>query len=203
MCGPVAAAIALPRRRGRFFSQAAYNLGRITTYGLLGGAAGAAGSMLGVAARTEALQRAVEIAAGLLVAAAGLSAGGWLPALPGAAPEGILRRAGSRLKVFFETGGPGAYYPLGLVLGLLPCGPVYTVLLAAAREGMESAGGPTGFARGMAAALSFGLGSVPALLLAAEAAARLGGPARARLGRAAAAILVALGVFYAARGAWR
>ena len=58
-----------------------------------------------------------------------------------------------------------AYLPLGLLLGLLPCGPVYTALLAAARAGME-AGSPTaGALTGMALMSAFGIGTIPALLL--------------------------------------
>ena len=57
-----------------------------------------------------------------------------------------------------------AYFPLGLLLGLLPCGPVYTALISAARAGMESTSPLEGLCRGMGLMLAFGIGTVPALL---------------------------------------
>ena len=55
-----------------------------------------------------------------------------------------------------------------MLLGLLPCGPVYTALLAAARAGMEARSTLEGFLIGVGLMLSFGLGTVVALLLIAK-----------------------------------
>jgi len=55
-----------------------------------------------------------------------------------------------------------------LLLGLLPCGPVYTALLAAAGAGMNAAGTPEGVIKGMGVMMSFGIGTIPALFLVAK-----------------------------------
>ena len=60
------------------------------------------------------------------------------------------------------------YFPLGLLLGLLPCGPVYTALLGAARVGMDAASTHHGVLAGMGLMAAFGLGTVPALFLVAK-----------------------------------
>ena len=60
------------------------------------------------------------------------------------------------------------YLPLGLLLGLLPCGPVYTALLGAARAGMDAASARQGILAGMGLMGAFGLGTVPALFLVAK-----------------------------------
>ena len=52
-----------------------------------------------------------------------------------AAGFALFRRA---LALFSGGVSVGAYYPMGLVLGLLPCGLVYTALLASARAGMAA-----------------------------------------------------------------
>lgn len=203
MCGPFAAAVALSARGGpKFLPHAFYNLGRIVTYGILGGAAGAAGSLFGVAARIAPFQKGILVASGIMVSLAGLAAAGWLPArllprIPFDAPARFAEKA----RGLFGAQGAGACFPLGLFLGFLPCGPVYTVLLAAARDGMEAGSGPHGFLRGAATAVLFGIGTVPALFLFGEAARRLGAAMRARLFRASGALLAALGVLYALRGA--
>jgi len=198
MCGPLAAGIALARPGAPpFGTLLRYTAGRLSTYGLLGGAAGAAGSALGLALAAAPFQRAVMAGAGVLVAAMGLAWAGWLPArlfrgaaFPARAVAWIKRSAG--------TGG-GAF-PLGILLGFLPCGPVYTVLLSAARSGMEAGSGPAGFLAGAGTALLFGAGTAPALFLAGEAAGRLGARARGGLRAAGGLLMVLVGALYAARG---
>ena len=136
-----------------------YHVGRIATYSVLGAIAGLVGLVPG-------LGQFVAVALGLaalLFLGQGLrqlapAIGGRLPGLdhPPAGIIHLLRRL-NRL----------AGVPLGLALGLLPCGLLYAALLAA-----SAAGGPF---QGAAAMLLFGLGTVPALLavgIAGQAAAR-------------------------------
>jgi hypothetical protein len=60
------------------------------------------------------------------------------------------------------------YLPFGLLLGLLPCGPVYTALLGAARTGMEVDTIYQSIFAGMGLMAAFGIGTVPPLFLVAK-----------------------------------
>lgn len=203
MCGPVVAAVSLSRTDSRSTgAHLLYHLGRITTYSLLGGAVGLSGSLVRVAIPIEPIQRAVLAGTGVVIILMGLSLSGWL--------GGRFRRGnGSDLPAFFSrllrrvsgAEGPGAFYPLGLLLGLLPCGLVYTALLTAAREGMESDDPAAAFLRGFAVMALFGLGTAPSLLLLGKAVEYLGARMRSALYRAAALLLVLAGILFAVKGA--
>jgi len=53
----------------------------------------------------------------------------------------------------------------GLLLALLPCGPVYTALIASARAGMNAQTPVQGLLSGAVLMLAFGIGTIPSLLL--------------------------------------
>jgi sulfite exporter TauE/SafE len=201
MCGPVVAAFSLclgEKRRLR--PHLLYNAGRITTYALAGGAAGLAGSFLEIASGLGPLQKAVTAGGGLLVVFLGLWFGGWLPLPrpdPGSGePSSLFRRLTDFAR---EAGTDGAFYPLGLILGFLPCGLVYAALLAAARTGMDAGDPAGGFLRGFLAMALFGAGTVPPLLLVGKVAGLLGTRMKKGLQRASAAAIVLAGVVLAAR----
>ena len=124
-----------------------YHFGRLTTYAVLGAGAGAVGREVGLGS----LGAALLILAALLFAAQAVQRlrPGLLPALP-AAPSGWTRMLASAARRV-----PGGL-PLGLLLGLLPCGLLYAALAAAAASGDA--------VRGAMAMLAFGLGTVPSLL---------------------------------------
>lgn len=136
-----------------------YHVGRIATYTALGGLAG----LVGVVPGLGWLAGVALAVAALMFLGQGLrrlapSVGRFVPGLDHAPP--IITRLVGRL-------GGVTGLPLGLALGLLPCGLLYAALLAA-----SAAGGP---AEGAFAMLVFGLGTVPALLaigIAGQAAAR-------------------------------
>jgi sulfite exporter TauE/SafE len=92
-----------------------------------------------------------------------------------------------------DGGGPGRLYPAGLALGLLPCGLSWTVLLGAAGTGSVP--------EGLLVALAFGVGTTPALLLAAAAGTALRLRARGALVRAGGVAVALLGVLFLLRGA--
>ena len=201
MCGPVVAAYSLCMGEKRSSGpHLLYNLGRISTYSLIGGAAGLAGSILGIAAGLGPFQKAVNFGAGLLVVLMGLALGGWLPrrlSFSGTDGDPRLLRRFARLAQ--DSGGPGVFFPLGLLLGFLPCGLVYAALLAAARAGMEAGSPAAGFLRGFLAMGIFGIGTIPSLLLVGKAVGFLGARMRKSLYRASAAVVVLAGVLYMAR----
>lgn len=161
-----------------------YHAGRLATYTALGIAAGWLGAL-----------RLPQAVPGILLA---LAAAGLLllalrrfqPAFAFALPAGA---SGSGIGQFASRLGQLRGVPLGLALGLLPCGMVYAALTASA------SGGPVIGGLGM---LAFGLGTVPALIavgLVGHAAARRW-EAAAR--RAAPWVLTANGVLLFAL-AWR
>jgi sulfite exporter TauE/SafE len=120
-----------------------YHLGRLTTYAGLGALGGAAIGRLPWFAL---------VSAGLLLCGAVLFVAHVVRIAPGVdrAPVGWTR-AIARLA---RRAGGG--YPLGLVLGFLPCGFLYAALASTAASGNPLLG-----AIGM---LAFGLGTVPALV---------------------------------------
>ncbi len=160
MCGGVVAALSL-RDSGaplgaRICSQLCYNLGRVATYTLLGAVAGLAGSSLDLVALKSASFWFLA-GANLLVVMLGLSSALGLEALNLSTFErGAARFLSGPLKRALSTSTPLASLPLGLILGLLPCGIVYAPLVAAAGTGSAFTGAAT-----MAA---LGAGTVPVML---------------------------------------
>jgi sulfite exporter TauE/SafE len=202
MCGPLVAAFSLGLpRRGALLAHASYHLGRTVTYSFLGGAVAAAGSLLSVTARLASLQRASEVLLGLLLALFGLASAGWIPGralLEGRCGEGLLPRTLSALSSAGAS--PGASLPAGLLMGLLPCGLVYTALLAAANLGAASPGAASAFPRGFLLMALFGLGTTPPLFAVGLAAGRVGAAARERFHVAAALLMTGTGLLLAWQG---
>jgi sulfite exporter TauE/SafE len=133
-----------------------YHLGRLTTYAGLGALAGGIGVGLGQLAWFAPLSGVLLILAALLFllhAARGLSVA-VARVLPGLDPApSMLTRLLGRL-TGTQAGLQG--YRLGVLLGFLPCGLLYTALMVAA-AGQSVPGGAL-------AMLAFGLGTVPALV---------------------------------------
>ncbi len=201
MCGPLVAAFAVNRAGGGGIRpQLLYHLGRVTTYSLAGGVAGFTGSFLDVAAAVAPYQRATLTGAGILVALAGLALAGWLPRAGAARRPGGAGLFAKACRLLAGEGTAAAHFPLGLVLGFLPCGLVYAALLAAAREGMEAPDHGGGFLRGFVVMALFGAGTVPSLLLVGKAAGVLSARARLGFSRLSAALVAAAGAFFAVRG---
>jgi sulfite exporter TauE/SafE len=202
MCGPIVASLSLSLKgRNVTASHLLYNTGRITTYGLLGGVMGATGSFTLVSASIASLQKTVMILAGILIIVMGLAMAGWIPlgSIFGDYynPEGLLSRGFRKLS---ETKSTLAYFPLGMLLGLLPCGPVYTALIAAARAGMETHSTFKGSLIGVGLMLSFGLGTVPSLLVVAKLADLGWLKRRDIIYRISSVLMVILGIYFVVRG---
>ena len=170
MCGPIMVTFSLNlKEKNILVPQLLYHFGRITTYALLGGGVAAIGSLAIVAANIESVQKGVMIFTGALILLMGLAMAGCLPlgnvfGDHSNASGWITKRFGSLLKVQSTF----IYLPLGLLLGLLPCGPVYTALLGAARTGMEVNTIYQSIFAGMGLMAAFGIGTVPALFLVAK-----------------------------------
>ncbi len=201
MCGPIVISLSLNLKTGNtVWPHALYHMGRVTTYGLLGGIMGVSGSFAMVASRIALIQKGVLIFAGVLIVFMGLLMGPWLTRVS-------CFKEGTGLQTFFSkafgylvASKPTlAYYPLGLILGILPCGPVYTVLIASARAGMDAPDIYTGFIKGMVLMLAFGLGTIPALF----AVGRLAGVGwfkKEILYHAASFIMMGVGLYFIIQG---
>jgi len=202
MCGPIVVSLSLNLKDKKFLiPHLLYNTGRIVTYSLLGGIMGATGSFTLVAAHIAGIQKGAMIFAGVLIIIMGLAMSGWISfgKVFGDSyhPGGMISRGFHRLS---RVKTAAAYFPIGLLLGLLPCGPVYTALLAAAGSGMKAADPLEAIFRGMGVMLCFGLGTVPALFLVAKLADMGWLKKRALIYRIGALLMVAVGIYFIIKG---
>jgi sulfite exporter TauE/SafE len=202
MCGPIVVSFSLNLKEKNILApQLLYHLGRIITYAILGGVVAAAGSLTMIAANIDTIQKGVMIITGALIMLMGLAMAGWIPlgkifgdhSGPGGV---ILKGFGKLLKVQSTM----VYLPLGLLLGLLPCGPVYTALLGAARAGMDAGSTYHGVLAGMGLMAAFGLGTVPALFLVAKLVDLGWLRSRAIIYKVGAALMIVVGVLFVVKG---
>jgi len=202
MCGPIVVSLSLNLKDKNFLiPHLLYNSGRIVTYSLLGGVMGATGSFTLVASHMAGIQKGAMILAGLLIIVMGLAMSGWISfgKVFGDSynPGGFVSRGFRRLSQVKST---ASYFPIGLLLGLLPCGPVYTALLAAAGAGMKAATPLEGIIIGTGVMMCFGLGTVPALFLVAKLADMGWLKKRQIIYRIGAVLMVAVGIYFIVRG---
>lgn len=165
MCGGVSSVLVFglaPEKRDSSAGLApylvAYNIGRISTYTLLGGVVGWLGMQGGEVIADYQGWRMLRVLAGLLMVAMGLYLGGWW--------FGLLKieRMGGTIWRWIEPLRKGLLpvqsvpqaYLFGLVWGLLPCGLIYTLLIWSLASG--------GAAEGAGFLLAFGLGTLPLML---------------------------------------
>jgi sulfite exporter TauE/SafE len=198
MCGPLVVSLSLSLKdRNLIVSHLLYNCGRILTYMVLGGIMGATGAFTVVAAHIEVLQKGVMFLAGALVLFMGVAMAGWLPLGKtfgyNCRSEGFVTRGFARLS---SARSPIVYLPIGLLLGLLPCGPVYTALLGVARGGMEAETLSHGILSGMGLMAAFGLGTIPPLLLVATLSNIGWLKMRDRIYRAGAILMIGVGAYF-------
>jgi sulfite exporter TauE/SafE len=106
--------------------------------------------------------------------------------------ERVTGRVFRAVRAVLEGGGTGRYYALGLMLGFLPCGLSYSAFLGAAATGS--------LPRGLAFALAFALGTVPALLLVGGLASALSPRLRGALYRAGGVVVALVGLLFVLRG---
>jgi len=193
MCGPLVGAFSVRRRAARrdlSTPLVLFQTGRITTYLLLGLLAGGIGQLLVTAIRNW--QGMLSVGLGLLMALLGLSLLGLLPLQRWMAAAAPARLVGHWIKQLMDATHPAAPFGLGLANGLLPCGPVYAMALLAAISGNPL--------RGASIMLIFGLGTLPAMLGLGFTSSLLGLRLRSHLYRAAAILVVIVGLQLTLRG---
>lgn len=130
MCGPIALSLPVGKGSGLsfFWGRLLYNLGRITTYAVLGALAG----LLGHSLQLAGMQQALSIVSGalilLLVVVPAAASGKFRKVIGIEAGLNKVRKIMGRL---FQKKGAWAMAVIGLLNGLLPCGFVYFAMAGA------------------------------------------------------------------------
>jgi hypothetical protein len=189
MCGGIAGALGLGAAPGSACGGRSlrfpllHNLGRIVSYTVAGGIAGAfGGGTLALAGLPPlgrvfaALAALVIVIVGLRLATGGRHFGGFDRA--GAA---AWRRIAPLTQGLFPVTTPARAFGVGLAWGWLPCGMSYAMLAAALLTG--------GALAGATLMAMFGIGTLPAMLTLTTGAATLLGPATRRIGGAALVVI--------------
>jgi sulfite exporter TauE/SafE len=194
MCGGIATALGTAHERHtRHLRLLAYQMGRIASYGMAGALAGGAGaaSLAWITPRwSESLRLAtagIVILIGLHIAFGPARRPRWLEwpqRLGGRVWRALTPYA--QVRVRSDSMRP---LLLGMIWGWLPCGLVYSALLAAAVAGSAT--------RGALDMLAFGAGTMPALLGISIAGLRLSRPP-APLARLLGTVIVGCGLWTAA-----
>lgn len=167
---------------------ALYNLGRLISYTAIGGLLGLLGSAFALSAQARAV---IGIAAGAFMVAMGLTLMGILRpgVLSKLLPKKAVRKVASATATLRQRGP----FLLGLVNGLMPCGPLQAMQVYAVATGSAAVGALSLFA--------FCLGTVPLMFVAGSVIAALKARWRRDLMRVGGAMLVAFGLVAAGNGA--
>jgi sulfite exporter TauE/SafE len=196
MCGGVATLLGTTHARGaRAGLTWLHHAGRIASYGAAGALAGAsgaaAGSTLSIPAWSDVLRLVtalVIVLIGLDIALGGAARARWLR-VPERVGAQLWRRVVPYAQAVLPATPAARALVLGLLWGWLPCGLVYSVLVAALASGSAANGGAT--------MIAFGLGTAPAMLALSHGGARI--PLRdGAFSRVLGAVIVACGLWTAA-----
>lgn len=180
MCGGIALAQNKSNwLRSEWQSTLLYNLGRILSYTLLGGIIGAAGSVLDL---PPVVMAAITILAGLVTLLMGTNMLG----------ISLAHRLFSLFPSARFKYRPQSPFLIGLLNGLMPCGPLQAMQVYSL--GMGS------FAAGALAMFSFALGTVPMMVGLGVFMQRLSSCYTGRLFRLSAVIIIILGLSMVSRG---
>lgn len=173
--------------------QALFHSGRLAAYVVFGLLLGGLGSLPRDIAATRPFQSWLQVAAGILMILMGLVIGfartPVTAAALGGGPGWFARSAGALMRRSSST---AAAFPLGLLIGLLPCGMTVAIGLKALATGSAVSGA--------AVMLAFGLGTVPALLGFGLASGVFGTRASGVMLKVGAALVVVVGVLTVAKG---
>jgi len=161
MCGAfVAFAVGMPgsteRKPGRWALNAAYNLGRLVTYVVLGAAAGGVGAALDLGGALVGVQRVAACLAGAIMVGFGLVAllrlaSVRIPRMP--TPPLLVRLSKAAHNRAFDLPPLPRAAAVGLLTTLLPCGWLYAFVAVSA--------GTASPIRGASAMAAFWLGTLP------------------------------------------
>lgn len=191
MCGPIALALPFKSKSMWTFiaNRLTYNIGRITTYSLIGLVFG----LLGLSLALAGIQKSVSIGLGILIILGVIlpvAFTRWIsPATSISQGVSWLKQ---KMKLQFQNRGYLSSYTIGLLNGLLPCGLVY---LAAAAAVLNNT--PLDGAIYMAV---FGSGTLPGMLLVIFTGNLLGIKFRNGVRKAMPVVSVIIGILLIIRG---
>lgn len=172
----------------------AYNGGRIGSYAVAGAMAGGLASGAGTLAGLAGWQAAGYWLANLMLVLLGLylmDVGRALNTLEQLG-QGVWRRVRPLMRLILPLDSPLKMFAMGALWGWIPCGMVYSVLLTAMFSGSAGAGA--------AVMASFGLGTLPMLLMLGLAGSRLRAALqRVPVRRAAGVLVIGFGLLGMAR----
>lgn len=162
-----------------------YNCGRVVSYTVIGGIAGALGTVIGFSGTARGI---VAVAAGIFMVIMGLNMLNVFPR---------LRKLNPRMpKIFGEKiySGRGKYGPLfvGLLNGLMPCGPLQAMQIYALGTGSFTAGALSMF--------MFSIGTVPLMFGFGAVSSIIGRKFTHKMMKLSAVLVIVLGVVMANRG---
>lgn len=173
----------------RWSSHAAYNVGRLVAYVLLGAIAGALGGGIDRVASRAGVDRAAALLAGSLMVAWGASR---LAAIYGVRMPGFSVSPAMQRRLGSLMGAAGRWSPrrraaaLGLLSALLPCGWLYAFVATASGTGSA--------VHGALVMLFFWAGTLPVLLALGAGIQRAAGPLQRRLPAFSATLVVIIGL---------
>lgn len=194
MCGGLVSALCMARPKLWWPGLLSYQLGRVFTYVILGFIAGLLGSSLGEFSWFKQAQWLITLLAGGLMILFACYLGGWLPDPFSRLTAKISQATGMSywMKKASSNHRMDAWFVVGALNGLLPCGLVYAGLALSLTV--------TSPFQGAMLMLLFGLGTVPAML-AVPALLRTMTPAkRGQFLKVAALLLIILGLLTMLRG---
>ena len=187
MCGGInLSQCATGRREKRFLPSLLYNSGRVLSYTAIGGIAGAVGSVVGFSGTAKSVVTALSGGFMLLMGLNMLHVFPKLGRLAFRMPKGLGRKLYAG-----RNRGRGPFY-VGLLNGLMPCGPLQAMQLYALGTGS--------FFAGAFSLLMFALGTVPLMFAFGLVSSLLSAKFTHRMMRASAALVIVLGFFMVGRG---
>jgi uncharacterized protein len=191
MCGPIVLALPVGNHRWSMFAlgRFLYNLGRVVTYTLMGGAVG----LLGAGVLLPVFQQNLSMIAGILiilsVVVRRLIRLSW-PIPPFI--SGSLQKLQAKIAALLKKQSVAALFLLGVLNGLLPCGFVYVAMTAAAVSAHVLSG--------MLFMAGFGFGTIPAMIGFSASPRLLSANVRARIVKILPAFTLLIGVLLIVRG---
>jgi sulfite exporter TauE/SafE/copper chaperone CopZ len=191
MCGGINMSQCIPNgqtpegTKSKFIPSLLYNLGRVTSYTIIGGLAGALGSVVSFSGHARGL---IAIVAGLFMVVMGISMLGifpWLNKYTPHLPRFFRTKAGAAGK------GKGPYI-VGLLNGLMPCGPLQAMQIYALGTGSFLAGAMSMF--------FFSLGTFPLMFGLGALVTMIGSKFTKKMIKVGAVLVVVLGLIMFSRG---
>ncbi len=190
MCGGIAMSQCISENKAstiekRLRPSLLYNAGRVTSYTIIGGVIGAVGSIISITLRSQGI---IIIVAGLFMIIMGLNLLNLFPFLKWIIPS-LPRGLSNFLSNHRQGKGP---YVVGLINGIMPCGPLQTIQLYALGTGS--------FITGATSMFFFSLGTVPLMFALGAVSALVSQRFNKRMFAASGLLVMVLGTVMISRG---